>query len=232
MAPALRMLLPVNRKQRVRFRRSGGFTLIELLVVLAILAVALGLGIPALQDFIVRSKTEGYAREMSVLLQRTRLEAIRMNRTGAVFLDTDNDRVVAFLDADRNFELAPDPGAEFRATDYELGSLSLPSGVEFREPDGATGVASVVGTTEIEYEGAARPAVLFRSDGSVLDQVPDGALQTEFAFRVADVRGNFLEVRIAPLLTGKVEVRKWNPDTEWQGTGDPASEGFKPWEWK
>lgn len=197
------------------------------------MAIVMGLGIPAIQNFIIRSKTEGFAREVGVLLQRSRLEAIRMNRTAAVFLDETNDQVVAFLDHDRNFELAPDPGKDFRSTDYEIGRLPLPGNVEFRDPDDKVGATSVVGTTEIAYDGATYPAAIFRPNGSVVDQIDDGPLQIEFAYRIADVRDNFLEVRIFPLLSGKVEIRKFREaDGQWAGTGDPTDENFQPWEWK
>lgn len=234
MAPRLLLSGPVNPQARVRRRRSGGFTLIELLVVLLVLGIAMGLGIPALHNFIIRSKTEGYTRDVGVLLQQARLEAIRMNRPAAVYLDPASGEIRAFLDADKNLEYAPDGAEVFRATDYELGRLPLPSGVEFRDEAGTPGAGSVDGITTVAVDGSDLPAAIFRPDGSVLDQMPDdAAIQTAFAFRIADLRGNHLEVRISPLLTGKVEVRKYrDADNVWAAAGDPSDPDYQPWGWK
>ncbi|HEX6198710.1 MAG TPA: prepilin-type N-terminal cleavage/methylation domain-containing protein, partial [Thermoanaerobaculia bacterium] len=117
-----------NRERGVEARPgSRGFTLIELFVVLAILAVAMALGIPAIQNLIIRSRTEGFARELSTHLQRTRLEAIKANREGVVFLDTATGELVIFIDADREIDdltgfrdFAPNPAAPPRTTDYVL----------------------------------------------------------------------------------------------------------------
>lgn len=216
MAPGLLCQSFVNRNQCVRRRRSGGFTLIELLVVLAVLAIAMGLGIPALQNFIIRSKTEGFAREASTLFQRTRLEAIKMNREGAVFLDTATGELVSFIDADRDHVYNPG-GGTYRTVDYELGRMLPPSNVQFQDENGNLGVDSIDGFTDIDGE----PWLLFQPDGSVLDPG---------AFRLTDARGNTVEVRVAPAATGRVELRKWQ-DGEWLGSGDPANPGYKPWKW-
>ena len=71
---------------------------------------------------------------------------------------------------------------------------------------------------------------VFRPDGSV-DFLPDRPGEPE-AFRFADVRGNFLEVRVAPRATARVQVRKWDetaePGQQWQ----TRDQGGKAWEWK
>ena len=126
MAPTLLLPLRVTPKSRgarcPARERSAGFTLIELLVVMAIVAVAMLLGIPAIQNLIVRSRTEGFARETAVLMQRTRLEAIKMNREGVVHLDPANRRLMAFIDADRDGTFNPNPGAPARTS--EIGRAS------------------------------------------------------------------------------------------------------------
>ena len=215
--------------------RSGGFTLIELLVVLAIVVVAMLLGIPALHNLIIRSRTEGYAREASVLMQRTRLEAIKMSRDGVVYLDPANRRLVGFIDADRSGTFNPDPDEPPRTTDYVLGRLPLSENVEFEDQAGNTGATSVVGKTEVEVGGDPLPAVIFRANGSIVDPRSDDG---DFAFRVSDVRGNHLEVRVFPQATGRIELRKWQTvvadgvaKDDWYGSGDPGDEGFVPWKW-
>lgn len=199
-------------------RRAAGFTLIELFVVLAVLAIAVALGIPAIQNLIIRSKTEGFAREASVVMQRTRLEAIKMNREGVVHLDSAERQLVAFIDADRDGTFNPDPAAPYRSADYVLGRLSLPANVEFRAPEG---LQVEEGFTAVEVASGDVQAAVFQPGGSVADAG---------AFRIGDVRDNFLELRVDPAATGRVGVRKWQ-DEEWLATVDPSDENYQPWEW-
>lgn len=199
-------------------RRAAGFTLIELFVVLAILAIAVALGIPAIQNLIIRSKTEGFAREASVVMQRTRLEAIKMNREGVVHLDPAERRLVAFIDADRDGTFNPDPTAPYRSADYVLSRLPLPANVEFRAPDGQP---VEEGFTTVEVASGDVQAAVFQPGGSVSDAG---------AFRIGDVRDNFLEVRVEPAATGRVGVRKWQ-NGDWLATVDPSDENYQPWEW-
>lgn len=90
--------------------------------------------------------------------------------------------------------------------------------LDFEEPAGATGEASLDGFTP--FDGAV--SAVFQPNGSVAD---------EGAFRIADLRGNFLEVRVAPAATGRIEIRKWQ-DEVWRGTGDPTDPDFIAWKWK
>lgn len=214
-----------NRERGVEARPgSRGFTLIELFVVLAILAVAMALGIPAIQNLIIRSRTEGFARELSTHLQRTRLEAIKANREGVVFLDEAAGELVTFIDADRAIDpltefrdFAPNPGAPPRTADYVLHRLAPPARVRFADPNGNEGEDSILDFTT----NAGSPWLIFRPDGSVIDPG---------AFRIADERGNFLELRVSPAATGRVQVRKYQ-DGEWLSSVDPSADDPKPWKW-
>lgn len=229
MAPRLLSSVPVQSKQRVS--RCAGFTLIELFVVLAIAAIAMGLGIPALHNFIVRSRTEGFAREASMLLQRCRLESIKSNREVVAFLDGGD--IVCFVDADRDQTFNPDDTKPYRTADWVVGRVSPQSDkVSYADPDGNTGGGSI-GGFGTPWGSNALTAAVFQPNGSVVE---------EGAFRIADVRENFLEVRVAPAATGRIEVRKWQegavPATEddedpdqWIGSGDPADPDYEAWKW-
>lgn len=202
--------------------RGAGFTLTELLIAFVILAIAMMIGIPAIQNLIVRSKTEGYCREAAVLMQRTRLESIRKNREGAVFLDTGSRQLVAVIDADRDEAYDPGTGTTPATTDYELGRLPLPSDVDFTAP---AGYQIVDGFTQFD---AGAPgdvqAAYFRPDGSV------AALG---AFRIGDLRENFLEIRVEPAATARIEILKHSDrDDLFHAAGDPTAHEYLPWEWK
>lgn len=66
-------------------------------------------------------------------------------------------------------------------------------------------------------------------DGGCFVFQPDGSVKEPGAVRIADVRGNFLEVRVEPRATARVQVRKWDEtDSRWY----TRAEGGKAWEWK
>ena len=222
LAPSTRVNPRIRPPRRPAPRdRSAGFTLIELLVVLGFLALAATLAVPAIQNLIVRSKTEGFAREASVLMQRTRLEAIKMNRAGVVHIDPANRRLAAFIDADLDGTFNPDPDEPYRTTDYVLGRIPLPANVEFQDPDGAQDQDSVFGFTPVDVGHPDARGAYYQADGSVAD---------EGAFRICDVRDNCLEIRVSPPATGKVELLK-RQDGKWVDSGDPGDEDFVPWKW-
>ena len=85
----------------------------------------------------------------------------------------------------------------------------LESGVEFRAPAG-----------EDVVDG-------FGADGKVLFRI-DGTVQEKGAFRLAGDRNYFVEVRIDPPATARVEILKWDANTT---TFRAQGEEGQSWEW-
>lgn len=188
-------------------RVRAGFTLLELLVVLALMAVLFGLGLPALKNMIDREKLLGAAREISVVMRNARLEAIKGSgaTTVAVDIDPSTRTILSFVDDDDD--------AVLDAGERVLSYSTLTAGVYFKAPTGS-GIDDVVdGLERTGTTGVAR----FNADGSV-DAVG--------AFRYADQRGNFLEVRVDPRSVARVKIRKWD-GTDWFSRDESPG----PWYW-
>lgn len=192
----------------------------EALVILAILAIAMALGAPALQRLIVRGSLEATGREMAVLFQRARLEAIKRRVPTVVEVEASTGTVRAFADVDG--PAADDPpdllfnpvAGELRFdTDYVIGAVRAGSSVLFAAP---TGEPVVQGLTAA---GGGRVAVF----------LPTGGVDRAGGFRLGDPGGwNHLEVRVEPAGTGRVALRKWDRDAgEWYA----HREGGRPWIW-
>jgi prepilin-type N-terminal cleavage/methylation domain-containing protein len=209
-----------NESMRTVPHRVGrhGFSLIELLVVLAVLSLALFVTLPALQNLIVRNKLEGSARDLGAMIQRARMEAVRRSAPTQVSIDPVSGQVFAF--ADLNGPSAGDPpdglfnpiaGSADGTTDFSLGRWQLPGRIVLAAPGSE---AAVDGLTTIGGDHVAR-------------LLPDGSINDVGAFRLADQRGNFLEVRVEPKATARVTVNKWD-GTNWWARG----EGGHPWTWQ
>jgi prepilin-type N-terminal cleavage/methylation domain-containing protein len=188
----------------VQHRRSprGGYTLLEIMVVLAILALALGIGLPNLMQLLFRARLEGIARDTATVMQSARLSAIKNQRPAQVEIDSGTGVISAFVDEDQDNTLD--------AGEIVLGRLNLPAGVLLDAPGGMPAVEgfAVVGT---------RAFAVFKSDGSV---------DVQGAFRMADSRDNYLEIRVAPRGTARIEVRKWDGSNWWA-----RDEGGHAWLW-
>ena len=209
---------------RSRFHFSSqGFTLIEVVVIMAVIGILMTAVTPAIQQQIRIAKLRGFVRETSTLLQKARFESIKNNVPAVVEIDSSNGLLFAFADVHGASATEASDGvfnpllaATARTTDYEIGRLGLPSGVRF---------AFLATTDQASIDGFGKggdPAIkqaIFESDGSVLELG---------AFRFGDRRDNFLEARVAPAATARIEVRKWDATaSEWRAFG----EGGKPWEW-
>lgn len=73
-----------------RSSRLRGVTLLELLIVVTILALLLGIALPATQDLIERNQLKSAAHALAEDLQWTRSEAIKRNRVLGFSIDTEH----------------------------------------------------------------------------------------------------------------------------------------------
>jgi prepilin-type N-terminal cleavage/methylation domain-containing protein len=186
-----------------RTLRRSGFSLIELLVVLALFSIIMAFTFPQFLGMLARIKIEGAARETVTLMRAARIEAVRRSCYGVVMIDPALKQVVAFADLDSD--------GIFDATDVLVGRLDLPTQLSFKDEDGDTGLDSVDG---LDNPDLADKQVMYKNDGSVL---------SIGAIRLADHRGNLLEVNVDPQATGRVQIRKYN-GTEWLAKGEGARE--------
>jgi len=188
--------------------RVKGFTLIELLMVMVLASILMLFGLPALYNFIQRSKLEGIARETALLIQAARYNAIKnAGSQSVVKLDLAHRQVVSCQDNDLN--------GKCDATDVELARLTLPEGITFGGP---TDGLPTNGLTLDPAGGSANIAIL-NADGSI-------NIGKDGAFRFGDAKQNYLEVRIFPV-TARVEVRKWDGTSAYRAQG----ENGKAWTW-
>lgn len=185
----------------------AGFTVLELLVVMALLSLLALLGLPALQNMIQRSKTEVVTRNTAAILMNARITALRRGVPVGVQMDFTRGLLFSYL------ELGEPPNGFTPGTDIELQKLDLLSGVDFWGPPdaGPRGEGAV--------DGFATTAL---DEGYVVFDV-NGSVSLAGAFRYGDVRGNFLEIRVAPPATARLAVRKYESrggTAEWYEQGE------------
>lgn len=203
------------RERRVA-RGIAAFTLVELLIAMTVGAVMITLGMPALNRFIARSKLQGQAQMLSVMVGRARNEAVTRGVETVVLFDGDTFQSFADLDgitaADPpDGEFNPVAGSAHRTTDWQLELRPLDEVVTLAAPGSQAVVDGMV--------NADRP------DGRIIFN-PDGSLFSTGSFRLADPRGNFLEVAVGPRATGQVTLRKWDGEA-WREQGEQGVS----WEW-
>lgn len=76
--------------------------------------------------------------------------------------------------------------------------------------------------------GAPAPQVAITVTANCFTFNSDGSAGEAGSFRLVDNNANYLEVRVDPQATARVEVRKWNStDSQWY----TRNQGGKPWEW-
>jgi type II secretory pathway pseudopilin PulG len=207
--------------------------LVEALIVVAILGVIAAIGLPALLQAIHRAKIEGIAKETATLMRKARLEAIKQGVQTVVEIDTATGEITAFADVDGT-TAGSDPdgfynevaGQPLRETDYYIGTpYLLPNKVNFAFPPADTDeprVATFVNMPD------------FKDDIAIFQ--PNGSILNTGAIRFGDNRNNYLEIRVEPAATARIQIRKWNTaavnlsafdNSHWFAPGDEDL----PWKW-
>lgn len=188
-------------KRPVSDARQRGFTLIEALVALALVGVLVVVFVPMGRQALVRAELEGAARRAAVLVQQSRIEAIRRGIPVAVRADVTTGEAESFSDADDD--------QQFDADD-RLHQMKLSTRLSWTAPPSQA-------VLEGFPDGEGRPMVVFE---------PDGSLRQEAFLRLGDDRGNYLELRIELPGTPRTKIRKWD-GASWALPG----EGGRAWEW-
>lgn len=202
--------------------RQCGFTLIEMLVVLVLAMVMVGLALPIFFTTMRQAKLRGIVQETTVLMRRARIEAVKTSSQAVVriVLPAGGQPGQIEVFSDRDADEVLDAGEPM------LGRLSLPFGIQFKAPPDFVGKDSVNGFSPDPDPSLPNIAVF---QGS-------GAIKEIGAFRFGDDYQNYLEVRVAPPATARVEVRKAleeGSDWNWyvSGDGSTSGDGRASWEW-
>ncbi|HEX4952219.1 MAG TPA: GspH/FimT family pseudopilin [Thermoanaerobaculia bacterium] len=218
---------------------ESGYSLMEILVVVALISLFATLSISNLSGALKRAKLLSAAQDTAAIVRLARLEAIKRSVPTVVEIDFDARLIRAWTDIVddtgapvSNLMYDPDPTAPSGTVDYLIKQFYLEGNVEFWGATDANPeeVEAVVGLTDLPDNDV---------NGVVFN--PDGSARAIGAIRFADGRGaNFLEVFLAPVLTGRAQIRKYNPalpvnpedGSFYFNQGPHPTTGEQAWEWE
>lgn len=173
-------------------RGSRGFTMIELLLILSLMLILALFGYPTLVRYIHKSKLISVARQTTSLMNLSRFEAVKRNRTVRVEADFVANRMLAYADLD-------DSGAYEEANDRLVNQFALPQDVRFWGPaDSAPNGADAISNFSSD---ASKGWAVYKTDGSI---------ERTGAIRFGDNVGNFLEVRVQDIAGARTRLLKWD----------------------
>jgi type II secretory pathway pseudopilin PulG len=234
---------------------------LEILVILAVIGILAALTWDPGVRMIKRYRMEGRVHQVAAFLERAKSEAVKRGVPVVVKVEEDlangTEELVSFADVD---DAAGNPTSDLLynpdnsldpftgqpktrgATDYEIQRFDIGQGAP---PDGriylwsqdqaAPGTQEAVVGFTTNPEGVDEPNIIvFDSDGSVRAQ---GGLRFGMGPQDYDgsggIRNNFMEVRVAPRTTARVEIRKFVPEPAGVAGYYPSNatpEG-EPWKW-
>lgn len=173
-----------------------GFTLIELMVGVAVLAIALGAGVPSMSEFIKNSRLAAHTNDLLASLHLARTEAIKRN--ARVTLCKSADAATCNTAA---------------GTGWQIGWMVFADAAPFGSREGADAVLDSHGAaaTDVSITPRAfatdtiRSFVSYTSRGAIRDEL--GTAQSG-AFRVCDERGLDHARGLVLSPTGRTEFTK------------------------
>jgi prepilin-type N-terminal cleavage/methylation domain-containing protein len=202
-------------------RAARGFTLIETLVVLIIILTVALFTMPSVLATVRQGKLRGMANQTAVLMRLARLEAIRYGCPAVVRMAAAGGGQPAGVEgfADCNGDGLKD------ADKRSLGRFPMPRNVRLLAPPALEGKDAVADLSVDPTDPVGPKVAIFQADGSV---------RATGAFRFGDISGNFLEVRVDPAATARIEVRKCKACTNADDLSDwyAAGDGGGAWTWK
>jgi type IV fimbrial biogenesis protein FimT len=109
---------------------TAGFTLIELMIVVAIVAIIMGVAVPAISQYRDHHQFSGAVIEVLSSLRRARMTAVELNRNVVFEVDVANGSYRAFVDDGAG--IPENAGnASWDTGEQVIGATVLPRGVEF-----------------------------------------------------------------------------------------------------
>ena len=162
-----------------------GVTLVESLILLALTSVVVGMSITYSSGLLARESLRSAAYSVYAQLKDARMEAMSRNRSCRFLVDTDS-RTVQVIDLH-------DPGNG--GDDEILTSLTLPSGIDFAQPNANPAVTlNPIGSNVYE--------AVFSSTGVVTAGSGDVVLKMQEQYR-----------RVSLFVAGGLRISKWSGST-------------------
>jgi len=180
--------------------RSAGFTLIELMVVLAIVGIMSAVAVPSLLTAVAHTRMRGAASNLAGLLQSSRMQAVKENRTKTLHFVTRGNVPFAF---GKNVD---DTSADSANTSREvqLGTSSFQLAVPSGTPPVLT--AAVLSYTPLDYP----ELISFNPRGTPCKYVSGVCTTSGFIYYIQDSSQTsaWSAVSISP--GGRVKQWFWN----------------------
>ena len=203
------MILPAMKKVL-------GFTIIELMTVVAVLGVALAIGVPTMSDFLLNNRLVSDVNSLSSALTLARSEAIKQNQRVVVCASTDKSTCNAgsvwetgwIVFVDRNANLLPDYGADGCADGATDDCLLI---AEAALP-GAENAASASGHKIVVRSGTAIGNAISYNGSGVPRCAGAACTPADSLFTICDRRGATHARALAISQTGRASVTETRLD--------------------
>lgn len=143
-------------------RGEGGFTIIEGLVVLVLLATVSLFIYPFLHELHARYRLVSIVRQITAMVQATRMQAIMACQNSILHVDTANSRVYSWVDSNGNFR-------QDLPTERTTHQYVIPPDIVYRQPpSGPVNGPDTVGFDTYNGDKSLVDLIVFRCDGTLV----------------------------------------------------------------